>query len=472
MRSMLLPTLLVWLGILCAPAGAELADADRKSLDESLRVLLTNSSGAAASRASRILHDPRVSPAEWDDFFGDFFEAQALTDPLGRFLSRTSLAAESSVGMPLEEALARAAAGRIEAFFHLPPARLARTLVADPGQFEELVAAQQLLGRLAYHGQLSGPTRRSLTARLVRLIAAHPDVYRSSVRIDTRSRPRLAAVRAHLYKNLRDLPHPFDPAAFVAATDFQGLRAELVERHGLVVLDNGGFDETQLRAIGHLLDVIPPSLHETTHISQHDSLGDVVDGRVDVELEGSPGVNIFALEVGRHRSNQFPEDGEPGIVSGFCSVLQHELNHRVDSVTIQRNPELLARRNALIEQAEERDPRAYLRSMIEPGYFVHNPQEFFASIANQYLSDTPKTLLLALERAEAGWPQPLNQLLFFAEVYSQGSNTTLFFEQDRDCGYTVYAVPVGRDEHGRIDRLTWEDVEMRFRLDARGDVRL
>jgi len=472
MHSTLLRTLLAWLVILCAPAAAELEHADRTALEESLRVLNQASSGKAASRAGRILRNPQVGAEEWDAFFADFLEAHALSAGLGQFLARTALdAPPSSNTIALQEALAFAAASRIEPLLARPPGRLSRTLSREPVVFEELVANQQLLGRLAYQGDLSSAARRSLVARLTRPIETHPDVLRKNVTLDTRDRPRLAAIRAHLYKNLRDLPRPFDPAAFIAATGFQGAQAELVERHGVIVLDNNGFDETQLRTIRNLLDVIPPDLHETTHISQHDSLGNVVNGRAEVQLEGSPGVNIFALEIGRHRGDQFPEDAEPGVVSAFCSVLQHELNHRVDSVTIQTNPDLLARRGALIEQAEGRDPRAYLRSMIEPGYFARHPQEFFASIANQYLSDTPKTLLLALERVEAGWPQPLNQLLFFADVYSQGGTTTLFFEQDEECRYTVYAVPVGRDEQGRIDRLTWEGVEMRFRLDARGHVR-
>ena len=472
MRSMLLRYTLLWLIVLGSPAAAELSDTDRAALEESLEVLSRGSSGQAAARASRILQDPDVGAGKWDAFFLEFFEAHALTDRLGRFLSRVSLDARpESVAVPLQDALAHAAASRIEPLLARPPGRLSRALDRDRALFEELVSAQQLLGRLAYAGDLPDASRRALAARLIRPIGAHPEVLHASATLDTRSQPRLAAIRAHLYKNLRDLPRPFDPAAFVAATGFAGARAELVERHGLIVLDNNGFDAEQLRAIRHLLDVIPPALHETTHISQNDSLGNVVNGKVEVRFEGSPGVNIFAIEIGRHRADQFPEDGEPGVVSSFCSVLQHELNHRVDAVTIRKHPQLLARRDALIEQAAGRDSRAFLRSMIEPGYFSRHPQEFFASIANQYLSDTPKTLLLALERVESGWAQPLNQLLFFADVYSQGSDTTLFFEQDGECGYTVYAVPLGRDEQGRIERLTWEGVEMRFRLDANGDVR-
>jgi hypothetical protein len=108
--------------------------------------------------------------------------------------------------------------------------------------------------------------------------------------------------------------------------------------------------------------------------------------------------------------------------------------------------------------------------MLRRGYFTSHPQEFFASISNQYLANSAYTLVLALRRLERGWREPINQFLFFADVYSQGADSTLFFEQDRSCHYSTYEVPVGRNANGHIDRIFWRDTDLRFKLDAAGNV--
>ena len=60
------------------------------------------------------------------------------------------------------------------------------------------------------------------------------------------------------------------------------------------------------------------------------------------------------------------------------------------------------------------------------GFFQDAPQEFFASISNQYFASSEHTLQLGIERFNQGRAEPLNQFLFFADVYSQGSSSTFF----------------------------------------------
>ena len=87
-----------------------------------------------------------------------------------------------------------------------------------------------------------------------------------------------------------------------------------------------------------------------------------------------------------------------------------------DDVLRQRNEELLqdARHNYL----------NYLRGMFEDGFFQQYPQEFFASISNQWFTDSRKTIIPGLARFDHGYTDPINQALFFADVYSCGMNQT------------------------------------------------
>jgi hypothetical protein len=463
----------VALSLIASSATAALAPADQRDLAASLRNVSEHSEGAALGKADSILTSDEYDSADFAEFFATFFARHPLTEPLSDYLALPTLRASSELTrQALQEALAAVLVDGIASSLtsYLPDA-LGPTLESDPMIFEHLRSSMQLLGRIAFGAEhLSKASRTAHYARLKAVIDSHPEVLKKHVTIDTRGQPKVAAIRAHLYKNLRDLAVPFDSAAFVADAGFAGRYADLVRDHGVIVLDNNGFDERQLEAIDAVLSLIPSGLHRTGHISQHALLGNQVGRRAEVRLRGSPGVNVFAAPVDGKAVNQFPMDSEPVVVPRFCATLQHELNHMVNEYSIRNNPAVSLRMHRLIEQAGSTDRMQYLRSTLPEGFFADQPKEFFASIANQYLSNSVETLLLALRRFEQGWREPINQFLFFAEVYSGGSNKTLFVEQDSHCNYSTYTVPLGRDAKGRINRITWQGVALHFRLDETGNV--
>ena len=460
-----LPTVLV-LGLLVAPAAALTPD-DREALASALRVLRSGHDDEAARTAAEILEDPDQPIADYERFFADLFSRDPLTADLARFLSDRALqASAAATRRRLQEALARVTAREIEASLR---AHLSRPgLAADAARFEHLRSSMELLGRIAFEGELSRESMSEHYARLRSLIAAHPGLLRKQASVDLAAHPKLAAIRAQLYKNMQDLQVPFDAERFIADTGFWGDYAELVRDHGVLVLDNNDLGPRQRRAIRDLLALIPRELHRIRYLSVHELLVNRGE-KMEVSLAGSPGVNISPLAIEAHVGNNFPSDIDPVSVPGFCSVLQHELNHAVDAQAISGVPSRSRRRDQLIAQAGN-DPMQYLRSMLEPGFFVANPQEFFASIANEYFSDSFHTLLLAVERFEAGWREPINQFLFFADVYSQGGDTTTFVVQSSDCEYSAHSVPVGRNERGRIDRFDLPGLTLRFELDDEGNV--
>jgi hypothetical protein len=463
MRPLLALPLLV--GLLAASAEALTPD-DRQALASALLTLRHAHDDDAARRAAEILDDPERL-ADPENFFAQFVSARSLTTSLSRFLGDHALRAGTGSTQPtLQEALARVAVREIDAVLraHLPD-RFEPELAA----VEHLRSSMELLGRIAFEGDLSRESRREHYERLRGLVASYPDVLRQNASRDLAARSKLGAIRAQLYKHLQDLLVPFDRERFIADAGFSGDYADLVRNHGVLVLDNNGLDARQRRSIRDVLALVPPSLHRTHHISVTDLFGDRAGGAVEMSLAGSPGVNLFALPVGPHAGNDFPADIDPVAVQGFCAVLQHEINHVVDARTISGDPSLSRRRAQLIAQAGDQ-PAQYLRSMFEPGFFVAHPQEFFASIANEYFSDSFHTLLLAVQRFDAGWQEPINQFLFFAEVYSQGRDSTTFVVQNDQCEYSLHSIPVGRDKQGRIDGFALPGSSLRFELDDAGNV--
>jgi hypothetical protein len=104
-------------------------------------------------------------------------------------------------------------------------------------------------------------------------------------------------------------------------------------------------------------------------------------------------------------------------------------------------------------------------------FFQECPQEFFASISNQYFTDSWHTLDLALQRFDAGHKEPLNQFLFFADTYTNGGAFTKIYTLDVNGGLTVNDARIGRDGNGRLVEIVRaeENTLYHFTLDAQGD---
>jgi len=175
------------------------------------------------------------------------------------------------------------------------------------------------------------------------------------------------------------------------------------------------------------------------------------------------------LKVGSARENSFHNDVPPIYSDLFSLVEAHELNHRVNVGYIEKNDSLRDRQKALLEQAGS-DPENCLRSMFKPGFFQDAPQEFFPSISNQYFASSEHTLLLGLKRFTQGRPEPLNQFLFFADVYSRGGSSTLFYTLDTSSNLTREEIPIVRDSQGRITELHIGNRQFKFQLDVNGNV--
>ena len=275
----------------------------------------------------------------------------------------------------------------------------------------------------------SDPERLRVFEFYKSLILSSPGYFRKFPAFDQTLRPTLTWVRERVFRTWIDaLPLNEARKAEIAGTaGLSGRYLDIWTTLGVWLLDNASLDGPQLEFIYNYLSLVPSELHNLRAISVADFLG---NPRISIPLDGqNRGVNIFGTRIGGYAENSFPGDVPPGIVDGFAIVVAHEVNHSVDAVGISRNAALSQRRAALIAAAG-RDPLNYLRSMIAEGFFADNPQEFFASIANQWFTDSAKTFQLGLERFYGGRHDPINQAVFFADVYSLGGNSTWFYTID------------------------------------------
>ena len=431
-----------------------------------------------AVRASEILVGSGLDSTALAAALGHHFVTlrRPLDEDVQRLLARLAFeTSDRTARKALQDALASVLAAQIESLFRSTMPDLDPRLVADPVLRETVVSSLHLLARLAFEGrELTPGARRALYRSLQREIRAYPTLLRRNVTLDRRARPWLPTIRAQLYQIMRDAT-PLRPAAFAADTGFSGRYARILQQRGVLVLDNNGLKAAQLDAIERLLDAVPASLHDTTRISVHALLGTPrePDGRWLMTIAGGPGFNISDAIPGRELENPFPPDADPVPISVFCAVLQHELNHVIHDHRVRRDPALASRHEKLIARAGI-EPHQYLRSQIEatqgPGVFVSAPQEFMASIANVYLANSLRTLEIAYERHLRGYREPLQQFLFFVDLYSDGGDSSIFYAQDSSCGYETQRVTVKRDERGFIRRLVADGVPYEFQRGPDGNL--
>lgn len=239
--------------------------------------------------------------------------------------------------------------------------------------------------------------------------------------------------------------------------------------HHVLLNDNSKLSVAQLKFTKEILDAIPSKMYDLGRISFSDYIGSANMLVLDNKYKG---VNSFSYPIGAVPQNQFPADISDGTTAVFCSALAHEVNHNVNSYYISGNENLRKRQEQLISQAGTIAGN-YLRSeytMASEPFFVSNPQEFFASMSNQWFTNSKKVLELALSRFDRKYLEPINQFLFYADVYSLNSDSTIFYLNDLNANFSSRKIPIKRDSKNHINSIKIDNNIYSFNLDDLGNV--
>ena len=315
----------------------------------------------------------------------------------------------------------------------------------------------------------TSPQRQEIYEFYKELINSYPQYFSKQIVYDKDTESSMAWIRERVYRSFVDaLPLTDDRKEEIASLiNLTGWYLKIWKNFTVIILDNTQLSNRQLEFIFKLLSLLPKGIHNLRSISVTDFLGETSP---EIPLDGLGGsINIFGLNIGECSENSFPEDVPPGFVDTFCIATVHEINHVIDAFYISNDEELRNRRDTLITYAG-RNHLNYLRSMFPDGFFVENPQEFFASISNQWFTNSSKTIQLGLVRFNNGYKQPINQALFFAEVYSMKKNFTYFYRIDTQGNIIRQKIPLLRDKKGRIVMLIINDSVYSFILDIDGNV--
>ena len=242
-------------------------------------------------------------------------------------------------------------------------------------------------------------------------------------------------------------------------------RTLFVDRQ-LMILDNQDASAAQANSILAWLSRMPAERVPLRAVTIRDFLG---TASPELSLDGKGyKINVVRDRPASSSEPPFPAPYDGWLCDIFAQVTAHEVTHVLDSAYIYGNPQRAARRAALLADAGN-DPLNYLRSGFEPGFFQANQLEFIASIANQWVAESDLCFRLGKLRFDAGRRQPIEQALFFADMFSTG-NTVPFFRCRTNGTISTRTATLARDAQGRIISVIDGSVAFHVTYDAQGHV--
>ncbi len=308
--------------------------------------------------------------------------------------------------------------------------------------------------------------RAAFDARLRAFLLKYPRWYGSAWQFDKTRKPWLSLGRAVLHSALA-AAFPLDTNrvnTLVQALNFKWTNQDYLDiftRHKLLLLDNRRLQSDQRRFIKDLLEAAKAVPRTMRRITVKGFLGKTSPDISRAFFGG--GVNIFGMSMGP-LENGFPKDVRPLRRPVFAIVVVHETAHSFDAAML-KDPLYASLRKRLLRDAGL-DDLQYLRSMVGGKFFQKAPQEFVASMANQWVMDSAHTFEVGVTRWLKGKGEPILQCLFMLDLYGQRKATAPLFRTSLKGVLSVVPASLQRDGAGRVTDVTSPEACLHVRYDA------
>lgn len=396
--------------------------------------------------------------------------------------------------------------GRLERALSDHGEQIGRALKDDEVLRGEVFGALRALRNDLGRGFLTDAARRELLRSLLKLAEEHPVALRRSQRdpeADPFSTP-LFGQFAVVLKNAAPDTARGRGAVARALGESEGY-ARLLADLGVVFVDNARASEPQLDAMYRVLSAMPREVWDVEVIGVADWVG---PGAKNPGVKGRSGVNIFAMDLGVRENSFGPDSPRRGVTDVYLICLAHEVAHNMlDTVGQRRRPDLFRRKFQGLQRAagdaivfheevtrgydrdatrarfrelelwdgeentwdaawtryfheERRFDRSHVRGNVE--FFLKAPQEAFATLANQWFTDSELMVEFAKVRFDAGFPACADQMLLIAEYLSDGGPSAPSYSLAPGGEFSAGSLRIRRDSKGRIKELRGETLRASF----------
>ena len=296
---------------------------------------------------------------------------------------------------------------------------------------------------------------------LTDLCTEYPQFFKINQIIDDIQFKYLGSFREQVHIYLRDYlrDYPDKEPQFIAALDLANPNAskylEIWNDHQVLMIDNYSLNEAQLNVVHDLLSSIPDNITNLGVVMYREFYTNDFQNLLAI-TQSTSFINSFGWPIGSVPGDAFPEDFNSFVSDGFPIALSHEISHTIDADYIWYNTRLNSWKNNLLTAAGT-TYNEYLRTrVLDIGgndFFQISPQEFFASLANIYFSNSVLTLELAIERFNEGYQQPINQFLLMADALSAETNSTQVYVIDESSNIALSFHNIERNSEGFINAI-------------------
>ncbi|WP_178988541.1 LamG-like jellyroll fold domain-containing protein [Winogradskyella schleiferi] len=307
------------------------------------------------------------------------------------------------------------------------------------------------------------------------LCITYPEFFQVTYTFDDVLYKYLGSFREQIHMYLRDYlrEYPEKEPQFLAALDLNNPNASsyynIWSDYGILVVDNHSLSPLQLSVIANILATIPEGITNLEVILFREFYTDNFENAIYITQFVSA-INSFGNPIGTWTENGFPEGSGSYISDQFSIALSHEICHTIDSDYILNNSRLLNWKTALLTEAGTSYNEFLRTRVLDIGgndFFQVYPQEFFASLANMYFSNSFLTLEVAIERFNNGYEQPINQFLLMLDVLSSESTNSQFYTIDANSNIAITYHTIERNDDGFITELyITDECSLQFAYDA------
>jgi len=368
------------------------------------------------------------------DYFTRYFKHNRMTRALSANLGYP-LVSWGNNHVNLQKGIAPALLGTTSEFFakHRALTEMSKAMSDDPTLHNHIFFSLCHLVRVARANKLTKEDMQRLARQMFAIIKVSGLCNSRIKKIDQTKYHYVNSIKTQLLLTAFSFADRGEVIPeFAKSTGISGPRAQLLSQHKILVVDNGWFDNRQLKGIKDYTASMPTHLQLPIAMMCVGHTLSSENKEVSVHhFKATRAFNVFGTGIGAVASRSFPKNYDKTVKSdSFMIVLAHEYAHGVDSGYVNGNDNLKTFKLKLIEMAGHKQQN-YLRSMIEEGYFVKHRNEFVASLANQYFSSAEDMLRLALQKAKQGNYNHINQFILMASLYSEGNKTYFYRINER-----------------------------------------
>jgi len=363
----------------------------------------------------------------------------------------------------LQMGLSSALVSKLQEFFakHNSPGSINAAIEEDDQVHGHIFNILAFLVDIAGSKKLDEKYKQQILNKLISILKNSGMGEQRYAKIDKEKYPFVNSIKTQMFMTLFSFAKQIDETKLLSESiPLLGGRKGMLDIYSVLILDNYGFDREQLRGIQSFVRSIPKDVRVPVVIMCYDYLISRKNKLVTVHSFRCNGsFNVFGSRVGAWSENQFPKDYKKVEADGFMIVLAHEYNHNVDGIYVERTETLKRFKQRILKKAGT-DHNNYLRSMFEDVFFAKNPQEFVASLANQYFCSSEDMFLYALQKAKEGNVNQINQFVLMASIYCS-TDRTYFYRIDRNGDVKATKVPIEK-VNGLVSGILVDGKRYRF----------